>query len=146
MPVIFIRHIGANLAYVEPVGAVDPGFGHGGGGVDPDYGMPAWLRPGHDLPGGGHISNRPPGSGGGGIPGNELPPGPPPVVAPGLTLVLVRDPVGVWHYATIDASTPPPKPVPPGDLDPGHPANKPPGSGAPPTAGTPLPPSPQPKR
>jgi hypothetical protein len=25
---------------------------------------------------------------------------------------MVRDPEGVWHYATVDSSTPPPKPVP----------------------------------
>lgn len=134
----YIRSMGKNLAYIEPLeGGVDPGFGVG----DAD-------RPDQGLPGGGfpHPGNRPPGSGAHpgnpAFPDNSLPSSPPPTVAPGQTLVLVRDPVGVWHYATIDASTPPPKPVPvpppthPDQGLPPHPAQPLP---TPPTAPTPTP-------
>lgn len=130
MPVVFFRHIGANLAYIHSVEGVDPGFGVGGG-VDPGYGHPDWSgnRPDNSLPGGGHISNRPPGSfpgypghalpGSPGSPGNELPSNPPPQVAAGLTLILIRKD-GKWKYAALDPSmtpeplpepTPEPKPV-----------------------------------
>lgn len=100
-------------------GRTDPGFGHPGGGVD---------HPGNELPGsGGHPGNRPPGSASGGHPDNSLPPGPPPVLAPGYTLVAVRGPHGHWEYAMIMPGSPPPRPIPPGSID--HPGNRPPGSG-----------------
>ena len=123
-------------------GRTDPGFGHGPGqGTDPGYGHPIGGHPDHDLPGGGHISNRPPGSGahpgnrppgsgGGGIPDNELPDTPPPTLAPGYTIVMVRGPAGKWEYAFIAPGDPPPKPLPPGSIE--HPGNRPPGSGMPP--------------
>ena len=118
MPVYFIRHLGANFAIIEPIGAVDPGFGVGGGGVDPGYGhggvrpdRPDQSLPGHRPP---HIDNALPGAPG--SPGNELPAGPPPHVPAGTVLVLVRDQAGVWHYATTAPGTPPPTtlPEPPG--------------------------------
>lgn len=123
MPLVFIRHIGANLAYVQALDAVDPGFGQGGG-VDPGYGIPDWAA--------GHPGNRPPGTGvnypSQGLPGSpghpdaRPPSGPPPQVGPGEVLVLVRDPAGVWHYASLPSGSPPPKPVPvPPPLVPGMP-------------------------
>ncbi len=94
-----------------------PGHGH-----HPDQDLPSGGRPDQGLPGGGHVGNRPPGtehpgnrppgSGSGGIPDHDLPDRPPPQVAPGQTLVLVRSPDGKWKYATIDANQPQPKPVP----------------------------------
>ena len=111
MPIYFIRHLGANFAIIEPVGAVDPGFGHPGGGVDPDYGVGVRPHPGHGLPGGGHIDNALPGAPG--SPGNELPANPPPVVPPGTVLVLVRTADGKWHYAS-SAAPPTVLPEPPG--------------------------------
>jgi len=141
MPLVFIRHIGANLAYVQALDAVDPGFGVGGG-VDPGYGHPAWGgHPDQGLPGmGGYPSHGLPGSPG--HPDNRPPASAPPAIAAGQTLVLVRDPVGVWHYATIDASTPPPKPVPvPPPL---YPSTG-PIPGQPPLPGQPLPPTAAPK-
>jgi len=154
MPTATIRPLGeSGLYHIHFLDAVDPGFGHGGA-PHPDHGLPgSGAHPGNRPPGSGaHPGNRPPGSGGG-IPDNELPSEPPPHVPAGTTLVLVRDPAGVWHYATLDANTPPPKPLPPGSIE--HPGNRPPGSGAPPhpgggpvppTAGTPLPPTAAPKR
>jgi hypothetical protein len=94
---------GGDLYLLRPFHATDPGFGVGGGGGRPDQGLP-----GH----GGHPGNRPPGSGHPAFPDNSLPSGRPPVVAAGETLILVRDPEGIWHYASLDASTPPPKPLP----------------------------------
>ena len=145
MPVVFIRHIGANLAYIQSLDAVDPGFGGGiGAGGDPGYGIPDW---------GGHPGNRPPGSWAGrpdntlpGGPGHPdtRPPGHPPVVAAGQTLVLVRDPEGIWHYATMDNSTPPPRPVPVPPPD--HISNRPPGSGVEHPSGQPVPPTATPTR
>jgi hypothetical protein len=49
---------------LQEIGAVDPGFGVGGG-VDPGYGKPIFHpgHPDHGLPSApGHPSNRPPGS------------------------------------------------------------------------------------
>lgn len=140
MPMVFIRHVGANLAFIHPIeGPVDPGFGLGGrpgGGVDPGWGIEEGGRPGQ-LPSGGWP----------GHPSQGLPRPPrPPHVAPGQTLILVRDPVGVWHYRTIDASTPPPKPLPPGT--PGAPdQGLPPGTPLPeaPDQGLPQPPTAAPK-
>jgi hypothetical protein len=100
--------------------------------VDPDYGVGGGNRPDQGLPGsGGRPDNTLPGMGGrpdqglpgsGNRPDNSLPGGPghpdnrppsrPPTVGPGQTLILVRDPEGVWHYATTDNSSPPPRPVP----------------------------------
>jgi hypothetical protein len=71
------------------------------------------------------------------FPNNTLPSGPPTTINPGETLVLVRDPEGVWHYAAIAPGSPPPRPVPPGP--PVHISNRPPGSGNYPTGG-PVPP------
>ena len=111
MPVVFHpAHRCQSRIHRSLEGPVDPGFGGGiGAGGDPGYGIPDW---------GGHPGNRPPGSWGG-RPDNSLPGGPghpdnrppahPPVVAPGQTLVLVRDPEGIWHYATTDNSSPPPQ-------------------------------------
>jgi hypothetical protein len=152
MPMIFIRHVGANLAYVEPLGAVDPGFGVGGGGVDPGYDHPIFgPYPGHGLPGGGHISNRPPMNPN--FPDNSLPAGPPVGMHPGEVVVLVRDPEGVWHYHALAPSSPPPRPLPEpppahGPLPPGgipHPGG---GPVTPPVypSGQPLPPTAQPTR
>ena len=38
-------------------------------------------------------------------------------VPAGTTLVLVRDPAGVWHYATLDANRRRRKPLPPGSIE-----------------------------
>jgi hypothetical protein len=119
----------------------DPGYGQGGGGVDPGYGRPEGGRPGHDLPGGGlHPGNRPPGSAGGGIPDNSLPGEKPPMIAAGYLLVLARGQDGKWHYAAVPAATLPkplPEPLPPdAATKPINPDEAPPaGSTAPPIAG-----------
>jgi hypothetical protein len=157
MPVVFIRHIGQNFAFIHAIeGIVDPGFG-GGGGVDPGYGRPeiGWGHPDQGLPGGrpGHVSppiyhpghpdhglpsaparpdNSLPGS-----PGHPdaRPPSQPPTVAPGATLVLVRDQMGIWHYHELAPGSAPPKPVPVPPLPPGYVSGQP--VPPPPTAGTP---------
>jgi hypothetical protein len=130
------------------------------GGVDPGYGRPGGIhRPDQGLPGGGHISNRPPGSGSPGIPDNELPSTPPPQLLPGYTLVMVRDQSGKWEYAAIAPGSPPPRPLPsPGRPDrpdntlPGQGGRPPHVSGGPvpqPPGGTPenpIAPTPEPKR
>lgn len=141
MPMIFIRHVGANLAYVEPLGPVDPGFGNVGGGVDPGFGHPIFGRPGHDLPGGGHIDNSLPG--GAGHPDNR-PPSQPPMLNPGEVLVLVRAADGKWHYASLAPGSPPPRPVPVPPPD--HISGRPPG--VPPVypSGGPVPPQVTPQR
>lgn len=168
MPMVTLHKVGeGNLYHMHVLDAVDPGFGGGRpGGVDPGWGQ---GRPGghpdQGLPGHGHPGNRPPGSGSG-IPDNELPDHPPPTLAPGYTIVMVRGPHGKWEYAFIDPGQPPPKPLPPGNVE--HPGNRPPGSGPPnlpsqglpggqphpgggpmpgqpPQAGMPLPPTPQPR-
>jgi hypothetical protein len=110
---------------VWPGRPVDPGYGVGEG--HPDQG----------LPGGGHF------------PGN-LPSEPPPVVAPGQTLIMVRDQFGTWYFATIPNSSAPPRPGPPLYPDqglpgqPGHPDQGLPGR--PPHVGGGPVPSPQPPR
>ena len=162
MPMAKITPVGeAGLYHVHFLDATDPGYGRPGGGGHPDHGLPGDRpphvgggpifhpgHPDHGLPSNpAHPGNRPPGSGHPVFPDNTLPSTPPPHVPAGVTLVLVRDPTGVWHYATLDANTPPPKPVPPGSID--HPSGQPippPGSTPPPTAGTPLPPTAAPKR
>lgn len=115
MPIARITPMGeSGLYHIHVLDMVDPGFGGGRpGGVDPGWGQ---GHPGHHpdqgLPGGGHISNRPPGSGSG-IPDNELPDHPPPQLAPGYTIVMVRGPTGKWEYAFIAPGSPPPRPLPP---------------------------------
>ena len=161
MPMATIRKVGGehdlyHIHFLDGQGAHPdhglPGHGHPdhslpgqGGGVDPGYGRPGGgPHPGNRPPGSGaHPGNRPPGSGGG-IPDNELPDHPPPQVAPGMTLVLVRH-EGKWAYATIAPGSPPPRPLPPGEIE--HPGNRPPGSGAPPhPSGQPVPPQPTPQQ
>jgi hypothetical protein len=131
MPMVTLHKVGeGNLYHMHVLDPHDPGFG-GGRPQPPDPGYGGGRpggRPDNTLPGGGHISNRPPGSGGGGIPDHELPESPPPNVAPGWTLVLIRH-EGKWAYAVIAPGSPPPRPLPPGPPD--HIANRPPGSGGP---------------
>jgi hypothetical protein len=108
-----IHKVGPGDLYsVHFLDRTDPGFGHGpGAGTDPGYGRPEWGdHPNQGLPGGGHISNRPPLNPN--FPSNSLPSGPPPHLPPGTTLVLVRDPAGVWHYAAIQPGQPVPPPLP----------------------------------
>jgi len=136
---------------------VDPGYGQGGGGPRPDQGLP-WQP--------GHVGNRPPGSYPGrpdqglpgspghpdqGLPGSPghpdqgLPPSAqpkpaasnvpekpssPPTGGEG-TYVLVMVAPGVAKWAWVAGS---------GQIDAAPP------SGTPPTAGTPLPPTPAPKK
>jgi len=134
----------------------DPGYGQGrpggrpdnelpGGGGRPDNTLPGMGgRPDNSLPGsGGRPDNSLPGQGRPGIPSNELPDTPPPNVAPGATLVLVRH-EGKWNYAVIEPGSPPPKPLPPGSIE--HPGNRPPGSQPPHVSGQPVPPTAQPQR
>lgn len=138
----YVQSVGPNLVMLSPVGGGYPDQGLPGFPGRPDQSLP-W-QPGHPstgLPGGGHIDNSLPGAPG--HPDNRPPGSAPPVVAPNLTLVLVRDQAGVWHYATVDNSSPPPKPVPvppPGHAS-GQPVPVPPGG----VAGQPLPPTAAPK-
>jgi hypothetical protein len=134
----YMHQLGGGFVYIAPVSAIDPGFGGGRpGGVDPGFGLPGLIHPSQPIFHPGHPDHGLPSSPGhpsAGLPGSpghpdNRPPMQPPVVAAGVTLVLVRDPVGVWHYATLDAGTPPPKPVP----------VPPPGTVAPPIAPTPAP-------
>ena len=146
MPMAHIRKVGGendlyHVHFLDQHGGHPdqglPGHGH------PDQGLPGGghrpVDPGYGRPGGGpHPGNRPPGSGGG-IPDNELPDHPPPQLAPGMTLVLIRHD-GKWVYAAIAPGSPPPRPLPPGEIE--HPGNRPPGSGAPPhPSGQPVPPT-----
>lgn len=132
MPLAYIRPLGeSGLYHIHLVDAVDPGFGGGRpGGVDPGWGQGhPGGHPGQGLPGGGgHPGNRPPGSGGGGIPDHDLPDHPPPVLAPGYTIVMMRGPAGKWEYAFIAPGDPPPKPLP---NPPEHVGGRPPGQGMP---------------
>jgi hypothetical protein len=167
MPIATIRPIGDGLYHIHVLEPTDPGYGRPGGGLRPDQGLPGWpghpdqglpWQPGHPdqgLPGRPpHVGNRPPGSGGGGIPDHELPDTPPPQVAPGYTLVMIRDAQGKWHYAALAPGSAPPRPLPPigggGHPDQGLPGMPPhvsgqPIPGQPPVAGQPLPPTPAPK-
>jgi hypothetical protein len=109
------------LAYITPVGEhglyqihevhgrTDPGYGHGGG-LHPSQGLPGHGHPDQGLPGmGGHPDNALPGSG---LRPSQLPSYPPPHVQQGATLVMVRDPAGVWHFAAIPPGQPAPMPLP----------------------------------
>lgn len=159
MPMATIRKVGGendlyHIHFLDGQGA-HPDHGLPGGGAHPGNRPPGsggGGHPDHDLPGGGghpdqggprppHVGNRPPGSGGGGIPDNELPSQPPPQVAPGMTLVLVRHD-GKWVYAAIAPGSPPPRPLPPGEIE--HPGNRPPGSSPGHPSGQPVPPQPTP--
>jgi len=98
---VYIHQLGGNFATITPVSSVDPGFGMGPP-LHPSQGLPVHGHPDQGLP---HLP---------GIPGNSLPTTPPPHVPVGMTVVLVRDPLGVWHWATIPSNvTPSPLPVPP---------------------------------
>ena len=129
------------LALIVPLGdgsgiggITDPGFGNigGVGGVDPGYGRPIFHpgHPDHGLPSHGHPGNRPPGSGGGGHIDNELPEGgtdisnelpmppPPPEHTEDLIIAIKRAGVTEWTVKAYDTDA---------------------------SAGTPLPPTPEPK-
>lgn len=137
MPMATIKKVGGehDLYHIHFLDQrTDPGYGHPGGG-HPDNALPGYGHPDQGLPGSGaHPGNRPPGSAGGrpdqglpgsqpgpdqglpggqrpGIPSNELPTTPPPQVAPGQTLVLVRKD-SKWHYAVIPQGQPAPTPLP----------------------------------
>lgn len=169
MPLATIRPMGeSGLYHIHFLDAGRPDNSLPGGAGQPGHDLP-WQpgHPEHGLPGGGHVSNRPPGSGGSGIPDNELPDTPPPHLLPGYTLVMVRGSDMRWHYAAIDPGQPPPKPLPgPPPHVGGGPMPNPPGgsisnpiapggeypstgpvppTGAPPVAGQPLPPTAAPK-
>jgi hypothetical protein len=152
----YVHQVGPNLVSLTPVGH-RPDQGLPGGGNYPSQGLPVY--PDQGLPpsmGGGRPDNTLPGGGQPGIPDHELPSHPPPQVAPGYTLVLVRQ-EGKWHYAVIAPGSPPPRPLPPSE---GRPDNTLPGGGMPPPrpdqggprpphiSGQPVPPqpSPQPQR
>jgi hypothetical protein len=49
-----IEQLGAGLVVIRPLSRTDPGFGQGGGGVDPDYGFGTFPHPDQGLPGYGH--------------------------------------------------------------------------------------------
>jgi hypothetical protein len=116
MPMATIHKVGqqGELYHIHFLDSGHPDQGLPGGGGRPDQGLPGGGMPPHV---GGqpppHVGNRPPGSGGGGIPDHELPDTPPPQVAPGFTLVLIRGPQGRWQYAVIAPGSPPPRPLPP---------------------------------
>jgi hypothetical protein len=168
----YVHQVGPNLVSLTPVGH-RPDQGLPGGGnypsqglpVYPDQGLPPSMgggRPDNTLPGGrfpgrpvdpgfgvpgvggGRPDNTLPGGGQPGIPDHELPSHPPPQVAPGYTLVLVRQ-EGKWHYAVIAPGSPPPRPLPPSE---GRPDNTLPGGGMPPpqVGGGPIMPPGQPPR
>jgi hypothetical protein len=103
-----------NVYHLHVLDAVDPGYGHGGGGVDPGYGRPDWGsgRPDQGLPGERppHVGGRPPHNPA--FPDNSLPTRPPAQVPDGTVVVLVKDPAGVWHYASLPPGTPAPTPLP----------------------------------
>jgi hypothetical protein len=143
-------------------GPVDPGYGRPGGPYPGNRPPGSWGgRPDNSLPGQPlppHISNRPPGSGGGrpdnSLPGGGYPSGqpiPPGVATPygvaaatappasvdtakgAWVLVALGDGVVVWAWAqpqNVGGGGTPDNTLPPGK---------------PPTAGTPLPPTPAPK-
>ena len=154
MPMVTLHKVGeGNLYHIHVLdshGATDPGFGQGRPGGRPDQGLPGGGgHPDQGLPGSGaHPGNRPPGSGGGGIPDHELPDQPPPNLAPGWTLVLMRGPGGQVGVCRDGPGSPPPRPLPPGGGGqpdqglPPHPSQGLPG-GPPPMPGQGLP-GPQP--
>jgi len=128
MPMAHIRKVGGehdlyHVHFLDPH-ATDPGYGQGRPGGRPDQGLPGYGHPDHDLPGrpvrpdqglpgsGGRPDNSLPGQGGRPvIPSNELPATPPPSVAPGQTLIMVRRD-GKWAWAAIPAGQPVPTPLP----------------------------------
>jgi hypothetical protein len=116
MPMATIHKVGSGeLYHIHFLDAgTDPGYGRPGGGPRPDHGLPG--SPGHPdqgLPGmPPHVGGRPPGSGGGGIPDNELPGTRPPQIAPGYLLILARGTDGKWHYAALAPGSAGPKPLP----------------------------------
>jgi len=129
MPMAHIRKVGGendlyHVHFLDPH-ATDPGYGQGRPGERPDNSLPGGRpdRPDNSLPGSGaRPDNRPPGSQPGidntlpggrpVIPSNELPPTPPPAVAPGQTLIMVRRD-GKWSWAALPQGTPVPNPLPP---------------------------------
>jgi hypothetical protein len=105
-----IHYLGGSLVFIQPVNPMDPGFGVGIGGGHPDQGLPGYGHPDQGLPGYGHPDQSLPGSG---LRPSQLPSFPaPPHVQPGATLVMVRDPMGVWHWAVIPPGQPTPTPLP----------------------------------
>jgi hypothetical protein len=152
MPMAHVRKIGGENDLYH-IAWLDHGPGGGGGGVDPGYGQGRpGMRPDQGLPGSGaHPGNRPPGSGGG-IPDHELPDTPPPQLAPGYTLVLVREgQSGKWSYAALAPGSPPPRPLPgppphgPGPGDPNRPDQGLPGAPPQYPSGQPVPPTATPR-
>jgi hypothetical protein len=98
----YLHQLGGNIVMIHPISGVDPGYGIPGGMPHPGTGLPGMPHPGHGLP---HLP---------GIPDNSLPTTPPPHPPSNTILVLARDPAGVWHWATVPATTvPTPLPVPP---------------------------------
>jgi len=126
MKLVYLHPMGGNLYMMSDVSAVDPGFGVGmpdhpdqglpGRPVHPDNSLPERRpRPDQSLPGYGHPDQGLPGHGGiPGVPDNSLPTTPPPQVAPGMALIIVRSSDGKWRWASLPAATvPTPLPVPP---------------------------------
>ena len=130
MPMAHIRKVGGehdlyHVHFLDP--HTDPGYGQGRPGERPDQGLPgSGARPDQGLPGGGRPGQGRPDQGlpgsqpgpdqglpGGrpAIPSNELPTTPPPQVAPGQTLVMIRKD-GKWHYAALPQGVPAPTPLP----------------------------------
>ena len=135
MPIAKITPLGeSGLYHIHVLDMVDPGFGGGRpGGVDPGWGLGhPGGHPDQGLPGGGHISNRPPGSGNPVFPDNSLPDTSPPTLMPGFTLGMGRSAYGKWEYAAIAPGSPPTRPLP---GPPEHPGNRPPGQPLPPHVG-----------
>ena len=114
MPMATIQQVGQgnlyHIHFLDQTGHPDQGLPGMGG--RPDQGLPGGQRPPHvggqPLPP--HVGNRPPGSSA--IPDHELPDTPPPNLAAGWTLVLIRHD-GKWSYAAIAPGSPPPRPLPP---------------------------------
>ena len=149
MPIARITPIGGDLYHVHVMegGGEHPSHGLPGSGrpVDPGFGRPG-FSPGHPdqgLPGGNYPSQGLPGGSNPNFPDNSLPSHPPPVVAPGTIVVMVRQADGKWHYAAIQPGSPPPRPLPEPTPPPGV-DNTLPGAPVYPDQG--LPPSAQPKR
>lgn len=92
----------AGIDNTLPGGGGRPDQGLPGQGGHPDQGLPGMGgRPDQGLPGG-----RP------AFPDNSLPSGPPAHVPDGTVVVMIKDPAGVWHYATLPPGTPAPTPLP----------------------------------
>ena len=144
MPMVTLHKVGeGNLYHMHVLDqhGTDPGYGQGRPGGDHISNRPPGQIGGHPdqgLPGHGHPGQGLPGMGG--IPGHELPDTPPPNLAPGWTLVLVRGPQGKWQYAAMAPGSPPPRPLPPQGG--GRPDQGLPGSQPHPDQGLPTPPPP----